>query len=323
MEIKTSNIGTKKTTDEVEETPNHSNFNPKSLLDHQLVVNQRKTPTTTTMMMNLVRRFLRLNFSKNLFFLSVSDTELENFQSFNTTNETDDLSDDRRRSSRATTQRNYAKDDDDSDEDYFENGRPPPRRMRYKKRRGSDDSFVDDDDDYEKIAQKRKIVKYGKSLHRSTITDRIRRLVDDDDEDEENENSAGDKIQSQGEMQVDEKQTNNQQESVENQKQQRPSDDDEDFPDEQEIFQANGLRKLQNSLVVPKPPALRPAFAGPMHSYQHAIIDPTARFAMIRPPIRPNGYPSNGHELTQQPSDSNQVNGHNSPTSSNFIIQDL
>jgi len=254
---------------------------------------------------------------------SLSDTELENFQSFNTTNETDDLSDDRRRSSRATTQRNYAKDDDDSDEDYFENGRPPPRRMRYKKRRGSDDSFVDDDDDYEKIAQKRKIVKYSKSLHRSTITDRIRRLVDDDDEDEENENSAGDKIQSQGEMQVDEKQTNNQQESVENQKQQRPSDDDEDFPDEQEIFQANGLRKLQNSLVVPKPPALRPAFAGPMHSYQHAIIDPTARFAMIRPPIRPNGYPSNGHELTQQPSDSNQVNGHNSPTSSNFIIQDL
>ncbi len=57
----------------------------------------------------------------------------------------------------------------------------------------------------------------------------------------------------------------------------------------------------------------------PTHSYQHAIVDPTARFTMIRPPVRPNGYPSNGHdnspEEIPQPSDSNQVNGHNSSSS--------
>lgn len=51
----------------------------------------------------------------------------------------------------------------------------------------------------------------------------------------------------------------------------------------------------------------------PTHSYQHAIVDPTARFAMIRPPVRSNDCPSNGHdEIHHQPSDSNQVNGHNS-----------
>ena len=34
---------------------------------------------------------------------------------------------------------------------------------------------------------------------------------------------------------------------------------------------------------------------------------------MIRPPVRPNGYPTNGHDLDvlPQPSDSNPVNGHN------------
>jgi hypothetical protein len=58
----------------------------------------------------------------------------------------------------------------------------------------------------------------------------------------------------------------------------------------------------------------------PTHSYQHALIDPTARFAMIRPPVRPamiNGCPSNGHDNPgekQQPSDLNQVNGDSSPS---------
>ncbi len=71
-----------------------------------------------------------------------------------------------------------------------------------------------------------------------------------------------------------------------------------------------------------KPAGFRPPFGGPTHAYQHAIVDPTARFAMIRPPVRPamnNGYPSNGHDINpgenEQPSDSNQVNGHNGPPS--------
>lgn len=93
--------------------------------------------------------------------------------------------DDRRRSSRTTTQKSYADDDDDDDEeDLLENGRPPPRRMRYRKRRGSDESFIDDDDDYEKLARKRKIVKYGKSITRSSITDHIKKLVDDEEQPE-------------------------------------------------------------------------------------------------------------------------------------------
>ena len=136
--------------------------------------------------------YVKINFSSSLFiaFCLVSDTELDNLRSFNTTkSETTndlDLSDnDRRRSSRATTQRNYAKQDDSDDEDFLEDGRPPPRRMRYKKRRGSDDSFVDDDDDYEKLAQKRKIVKYGKTISRSSINDHLKKLVDDDEEDDE------------------------------------------------------------------------------------------------------------------------------------------
>ena len=49
----------------------------------------------------------------------------------------------------------------------------------------------------------------------------------------------------------------------------------------------------------------------PTQSYQHAIVDPTARFAMIRPPVRPNGCTTNGHDEIHQPSDPNQVNGHN------------
>ena len=56
----------------------------------------------------------------------------------------------------------------------------------------------------------------------------------------------------------------------------------------------------------------------PTHSYQHAIIDPTARFAMIRPPVRPamnNGYPSNGYDNQQPSDDLSIVNGHNSPSS--------
>ena len=120
----------------------------------------------------------------------MSESELNNFQSFNTTkSETTndlDLSDDRRRSSRNATQKNYAKDDDDdeeegSDEDLYENGRPPPRRMRYKKHHGSDDSFVDDDDDYEKLQRKRKIVKYGKTVARSSITDHLKKLVHEEE----------------------------------------------------------------------------------------------------------------------------------------------
>jgi hypothetical protein len=92
--------------------------------------------------------------------------------------------DDRRRSTRTTTQRNYAKQegDDSDEEDLYEDGRPPPRRMRYKKRRGSDDSFVDDDDDYEKLARKRKIVKYGKTISRSSITDHLKNFVDEEAE---------------------------------------------------------------------------------------------------------------------------------------------
>lgn len=122
-------------------------------------------------------------------------------QSFNTTRSetTNDLdlseggNDDRRRSSRATTQKHYAKeendDDDESNEDdYYENGRPPPRRMRYKKRRGSDDSFVEDDD-YERIARKRKIVQYGKSISRSSITDHLNKLVNDDEKPAEEKGS--------------------------------------------------------------------------------------------------------------------------------------
>ncbi len=116
---------------------------------------------------------------------------MNNLQSFNTTKSettTNDLdlsdqgNDDRRRSSRATTQKNYAKQEEDEsdEEDFYENGRPPPRRMRYKKRRGSDDSFVDDDD-YEKLQRKRKIVKYGKTISRSSITDHIKKLVDEDE----------------------------------------------------------------------------------------------------------------------------------------------
>lgn len=96
-----------------------------------------------------------------------------------------DADDDRRRSTRATSHKNYAQQEansDEDEEDLFEDGRPPPRRMRYKKRRGSDDSFIGDDDDYEKLARKRKIVKYGKSIGRSTITDHLKKLVDEENQ---------------------------------------------------------------------------------------------------------------------------------------------
>jgi hypothetical protein len=62
--------------------------------------------------------------------------------------------------------------------------------MRYKKRRGSDDSFVDDDDDYEKLARKREIVKYGKSISRSSITDHLKKLVDDESQETEEKQSG-------------------------------------------------------------------------------------------------------------------------------------
>ncbi len=132
-------------------------------------------------------------------FILVSDTELNNIKTGNTTNDNDfneSGTDDRRRSARSTTQKNYAKqqdddsNNDDDEEDLYEDGRPPPRRMRYKKRRGSDDSFVDDDDDYEKLQRKRKIVKYGKSISRSSITDHLKKLVDEDGEPIEDKRSG-------------------------------------------------------------------------------------------------------------------------------------
>ena len=61
--------------------------------------------------------------------------------------------------------------------------------MRYKKRRGSDDSFVDEDD-YDKLAQKRKIVKYGKSISRSSITVHLKNLVDDNEQTTEDKQSS-------------------------------------------------------------------------------------------------------------------------------------
>ncbi|CAF3897837.1 unnamed protein product [Rotaria magnacalcarata] len=263
---------------------------------------------------------------------SLSETELNHFQTVDTTKSDtmndDDLNetnDDRRRSTRTAAQKSYSKqqDDDnseeDDDEDLFENGRPPPRRMRYKKRRGSDDSFVDDDDDYEKLARKRKIVKYGKSISRSSITDHIKKLVDEESQPSEGKVSAS---ASQDETKEEINDTPKQQNKVPSTDyEEPPQSDDDDFPDEQEIFKANGLLKLQNNLSGPKPAAFRPPFMAPTHSYQHAIVDPTARFAMIRPSVRPatnivyssNGLANNLVE-SQQPSDSNQVNGYISPS---------
>ncbi|CAF4549480.1 unnamed protein product, partial [Rotaria magnacalcarata] len=170
----------------------------------------------------------------------------------------DDLNetnDDRRRSTRTAAQKSYSKqqDDDnseeDDDEDLFENGRPPPRRMRYKKRRGSDDSFVDDDDDYEKLARKRKIVKYGKSISRSSITDHIKKLVDEESQPSEGKVSAS---ASQDETKEEINDTPKQQNKVPSTDyEEPPQSDDDDFPDEQEIFKANGLLKLQNNLSGP------------------------------------------------------------------------
>ena len=129
---------------------------------------------------SFVRDFLRWSL--------VSDAEINNFLAADrkkSKDEDDSGNEDRRRSTRTTLSKNYAKHDEDSeDEDYHQSGgRPPPKRMRYKKRRGSDDSFVDDDD-YEKLARKREIVKYGKSMPRSSITDHIKKLVEDDEEEQ-------------------------------------------------------------------------------------------------------------------------------------------
>ena len=160
------------------------------------------TMTTTTTRVSFATLFaVRTLFHGRI----VSDTELNNMQTANTTksetntdHDLDDTgNDDVRRSSRATTQKNYAKqeddvshDEDEDVEDLFVNGQPPPRRMRYKKRRGSDDSFVDDDDDYEKLQRKRKIVKYGKVVSRSSITDHLKNFVDDDPDSAEGKQSG-------------------------------------------------------------------------------------------------------------------------------------
>lgn len=50
--------------------------------------------------------------------------------------------------------------------------------MKYKKRSASDDSFIADDDDYEKIAQKREIVKHNKNLARTTINDHLKKFTE-------------------------------------------------------------------------------------------------------------------------------------------------
>ena len=205
----------------------------------------------------------------------VSDADLDNLATLDTTksdtNNDLDLNEDRRRSSRATTTKNYAKqdalgsEDDDGEEDYGKSGRrPPPRRMRYKKRLGSDDSFVDDDDDYEKIARKREIVKYGKSTSRSSITDHLKKLVDDEDGSAENKGSGQfrwcwrdtrSSLPRLSALPSDEATNNDQQEESakrpkQNSDEPQPSDDD-DFPDEQEIFKANGLLSLKKNLNGP------------------------------------------------------------------------
>ncbi|CAF4475331.1 unnamed protein product, partial [Rotaria sp. Silwood2] len=197
---------------------------------------------------------------------SLSETELSNIQTMDTTksdtmNDTDlnEIgNDDRRRSTRTTAQKNYAKqqedgsgedEDDDDEEDLLENGRPPPRRMRYKKRRGSDDSFIEDDD-YEKLARKRKIVKYGKSITRSSITDHIKKLVDEDEEPKE-ETSAESPLKDQIEEETNDIPKQQTKIPPKEYEEPQPSDDDDDFPDEQEIFKANGLLKLQKNLAGP------------------------------------------------------------------------
>ncbi|CAF1081741.1 unnamed protein product [Adineta ricciae] len=259
---------------------------------------------------------------------SLSESELSRFQTAKTTTDYDlneSGNDDRRRSSRTTTQKSYTKQQDDSNddedmEDLYENGQPPPRRMRYKKRRGSDESFIDDDDDYEKLQRKRKIVKYGKVASRSSINDHLKNFVDDGEEEEEEEHEEEGKQSASASQDGVKDDTNDESKSATKPPQkeyneQQPSDDD-DFPDEQEILKANGFLKLQKTLTAPKPPGFRPPFGAPTHSYQHAIVDPTARFAMIRPPVRPtmnNGYPFNGHDpnlggVLPQPS---EINGHN------------
>lgn len=209
----------------------------------------------------------------DLSFVVVSDAELEKFQSFNTTKSetTNDLdlsehgNDDRRRSSRATTQKNYAKqendDESDEEEDLYEDGRPPPRRMRYKKRRGSDDSFIEDDD-YEKIARKRKIVQYGKSISRSSITDHLKNFVNEDEQPTEDKGLSSTNVLmrekcedivlvEEDEMHVDTNDSTKEPTKKPTMEYNEQPSDDDDFPDEQEIFQANGLLKFQKTINAP------------------------------------------------------------------------
>jgi hypothetical protein len=117
--------------------------------------------------------------------------------------------------------------------------------MRYKKRRGSDESFIDDDD-YDKLARKRKIVKYEKSISRSSISDHLKKLVDEDDEAPEDKQSA---VPSQDDMEQDVDDIPKEQKKIPADEPQQS--DDDDFPDEQEIFKANGLLKLQKNLSGP------------------------------------------------------------------------
>lgn len=111
----------------------------------------------------------------------VSESELNDLPTSKSKKETDiDLSDEPRRSTRTSTApKNYAKDGQtDDDEEDSEASRPPPRRMRRRKRLGSDDSFLGDDD-YERIARKRDLVQYNKTLGpRSSISDHIKKLVE-------------------------------------------------------------------------------------------------------------------------------------------------
>ena len=152
-----------------------------------------------------------------------------------------DESDDRRRSTRMTTApRNYAKDDesldDDDDDDDDETRRPPPKRMRSRKRLGSDDSFLGDDD-YERLARRREMVEYQKNVApRATITDRIKQLVDEEKE----------KITTETNEETPEEKT----EPISKPRDAQASDDD-DFPDEQEIFKAKSLINLKNTFNGP------------------------------------------------------------------------
>lgn len=228
-----------------------------------------------------------------------------------------DESDDRRRSTRMTTApKTYAKDDeslddDDDDDDDDETRRPPPKRMRGRKRLGSDDSFLGDDD-YERLARRREMVEYQKNVApRATITDRIKQLVDEEK----------DKISTEKSEETPEEKP----EPISKAADAQASDDD-DFPDEQEIFKAKSLINLKNTfngpvreknekildsfVVFQSSIPFRPALLGSTHSYQHAIVDPTARFAMIRPAA---GAPSTATVTTNRTPMNNVCPSNGSP----------